>query len=64
MLIFILGLDGDVVQGLEKSKPFLDRIWSTISHFPTTISDRTRLELSGQIFPEVKEVRYFVLDCV
>ncbi|VVC36063.1 Hypothetical protein CINCED_3A013520 [Cinara cedri] len=45
-------LDEDVVKGLRKGKLFLDRVWSTISHFLTTISDRTRLELSGQISPE------------
>lgn len=45
-------LDEDILEGLEKSKQFLDRTWSTISHFPTSISDRTRLELSERIPPE------------
>jgi len=46
-------LDENVIKGLKKVKPFLDRVWSTISHFQTTISDKTRLELSGHISPEV-----------
>lgn len=45
-------LDENVIKGLKKVKPFLDRVWSTISHFQTTISDKTRLELSGHISPE------------
>lgn len=42
-----------MAKGLKKGEPFLDRVWSTISHFSTTISDRTKLELSGHITPEV-----------
>lgn len=49
----LLGLDEDITKGLKKGKPFLDRVWSSIAHFPTTISDKTKLELSGQISPEV-----------
>lgn len=60
--ILILGLDGDIVKGLKKGKPFLDRVWSTISHFLTTISDRTKLELSGQISPEVIYLLFDVLN--
>jgi len=46
-------LNEDLTKGLKKGKPFLDRVWSTISHFQTTISDKTKLELSGHISPEV-----------
>jgi len=53
-VIFLFsGLNEDLIKGLKKGKPFLDRVWSTISHFQTTISDKTRLELSGHITPEV-----------
>ncbi|XP_022171790.1 conserved oligomeric Golgi complex subunit 1 [Myzus persicae] len=45
-------LNEDLTKGLKKGKPFLDRVWSTISHFQTTISDKTRLELSSHISPE------------
>jgi len=48
-----LGLDEDINKGLQKSKSFLDRVWSTMSHFPTTICDRARLQLSEHIPPEV-----------
>lgn len=46
-------MNEDLTKGLKKGKPFLDRVWSTISHFQTTISDKTKLELSGHISPEV-----------
>uniref|UniRef100_A0A2S2PYU2 Conserved oligomeric Golgi complex subunit 1 n=1 Tax=Sipha flava TaxID=143950 RepID=A0A2S2PYU2_9HEMI len=47
-----MSLNTDISKGLKKSEPFLDRVWSTISHFSTTISDKTKLELSGPITPE------------
>ncbi|XP_050523632.1 conserved oligomeric Golgi complex subunit 1 isoform X2 [Daktulosphaira vitifoliae] len=45
-------LDNFVTNGFNRAIPFIEQIWSNLSHFKSTITEKVKLELSNPIIPE------------